>query len=212
MNDDLVQPQRGFGTHPHRDMEIVTYIVEGHLTHQDSMNRGVSQRIGRGSVQYMTAGTGVRHSEHNLEDAPLRFVQVWVMPAQRGLKPRYGGFDGSDPAAARARTNALAHIVGDARAGTSAPVGIAQDCNFFASELEAGKSVEFALKTGRQAYLLCLEGAIDISGAVEAPLPLQRHDAVECRGDGEMTITSAASTASHLLLVEMQAGSGGRAK
>jgi len=211
MNDDLVQPQRGFGMHPHRDMEIITYIVEGFLTHQDSMNRGVAQRIGRGSVQFMTAGTGVRHSEHNLEDAPLRFVQVWVMPAERGLQPRYGGFDGAEPAAVASRKNALAHIVGDARAGTSAPVGIRQDCNFHVSELDAGKTVKFTLNAGRQAYILCVEGALELTGAVDTALQLQRHDAVECRGDGELNIACASGhTASHLLLIEMKHGSGGR--
>jgi len=210
MNDDLVQPQRGFGAHPHRDMEIVTYIVEGHLTHEDSMNRGVPQRIGRGSVQFMTAGTGVRHSEHNLEDAPLRFIQVWITPATRGLQPRYGGFDGADEGAVAARTNALAHIVGDARAGTSAPVGVSQDVNFHAAELEAGRSVAFAIKPGRQAYLLCVEGALELAGAVETPLKLERHDAAELKGDGELLLT--AGPASHLLLIEMAKGSGGRRK
>ena len=209
MNDDLVQPLRGFGMHPHRDMEIVTYILEGHLTHQDSMNRGMAQKIGRGSVQFMTAGTGVRHSEHNLEESPLRFVQVWVLPAMRGLQPRYGGFDGSDPDAVVARRNNLAHIVGDARGGTAAPVGIHQDCNFYCSELDPGKSSSFCLQPGRQAYLLCAEGSIKVDGAEASPLALDRHDAAECRGDGELILT-AGGAGSHLLLVEMAEGSGGR--
>lgn len=75
MNDDLVQPSRGFGTHPHREMEIVTYIVEGELTHKDSM--GTEETLHRGSIQFMTAGTGVSHSEHNRHPSkPLRFIQV----------------------------------------------------------------------------------------------------------------------------------------
>merc|ERR1719310_477724 len=79
MNDDLVQPDRGFGMHPHRDMEILTYIVDGFLTHKDSM--GTEETIGRGSIQFMTAGTGIRHSEHNLQTStPLRFVQMWITP------------------------------------------------------------------------------------------------------------------------------------
>ena len=78
LNDDLVQPARGFGTHPHRDMEICTYVVEGSLSHQDSM--GTEETLGRGSIQFMTAGTGVRHSEHNLAtDKPLRFIQMWIV-------------------------------------------------------------------------------------------------------------------------------------
>lgn len=100
MNDDLVQPKRGFGTHPHRDMEICTYIVEGELTHQDSM--GTKETLGRGSVQFMTAGRGVQHSEHNLHpSAPLRFIQIWIMTRQNGLPPNYGSSLGD----VAARTN-----------------------------------------------------------------------------------------------------------
>ena len=91
LNDDLVQPARGFGTHPHSNMEICTYIVEGSLTHADSM--GTRETLGRGAVQFMTAGTGVRHSEHNLDAAaPLRFIQVRrrppLNPPPRGWGPR----------------------------------------------------------------------------------------------------------------------------
>jgi redox-sensitive bicupin YhaK (pirin superfamily) len=79
MNDDLVQPSRGFGAHPHRDAEIVTYIVQGQLTHKDSM--GTRETLGPGSVQFMTAGSGVTHSEHNLDaEHPLRFIQMWFTP------------------------------------------------------------------------------------------------------------------------------------
>uniref|UniRef100_A0A7S2TL20 Pirin N-terminal domain-containing protein n=1 Tax=Lotharella oceanica TaxID=641309 RepID=A0A7S2TL20_9EUKA len=88
MNDDLVQPKRGFGEHPHRDAEICTYVVHGQLTHQDSM--GTKESLGKGSIQFMTAGTGVRHSEHNLHNEPLRFIQMWLTPKAGGLKPNYG--------------------------------------------------------------------------------------------------------------------------
>ena len=85
MNDDLVQPSRGFGAHPHRDAEIVTYIVAGELTHKDSM--GTRETLGRGSVQFMTAGAGITHSEHNLSaDHPLRFIQMWFTPRRCGVK------------------------------------------------------------------------------------------------------------------------------
>lgn len=95
LNDDLVQPKRGFGTHPHRDMEIATYIVEGELSHKD--NTGTSETLGPQSVQFMTAGTGVYHSEHNLHPIkPCRFVQTWIVPRKRGLKPNYGSFKGDD--------------------------------------------------------------------------------------------------------------------
>ena len=76
MNDDLVQPLRGFGTHPHQDAEIMTYVVDGTLTHKDSM--GNEGNVARGGIQYMSAGSGVRHSEHNHAGSPLRFIQCWV--------------------------------------------------------------------------------------------------------------------------------------
>ena len=89
LNDDLVQPLRGFGEHPHRDTEICTYIVDGYLTHQDSM--GTKETLQRGDIQFMTAGRGVYHQEHNLHDTlPLRFIQIWITPRTRGLKPNYG--------------------------------------------------------------------------------------------------------------------------
>ena len=88
MNDDLVQPHRGFGMHGHRDAEILTYVVDGSLTHRD--NIGTHETLGRGSLQFMTAGTGIRHSETNQGDNPLRFIQTWIVPRVDGLKPKYG--------------------------------------------------------------------------------------------------------------------------
>ena len=86
MNDDLVQPLRGFGTHPHRDAEIMTYVVQGTLTHEDSMgNKG---NVNRGGLQYMSAGSGVQHSEFNHGTSPLRFIQCWVTPNKSGVEPR----------------------------------------------------------------------------------------------------------------------------
>eukprot|EP00981_Chlorochromonas_danica_P012624 scaffold5232_cov179-Ochromonas_danica.AAC.1 len=105
MNDDLVQPNRGFGCHPHRDMEICTYVVQGDLTHQDSM--GSKETLSRGSVQYMSAGRGVQHSEHNLHPTnPLRFIQIWIQPRQKGLTSRYGGYPGRE----QERLNRWAHL------------------------------------------------------------------------------------------------------
>eukprot|EP00802_Teleaulax_amphioxeia_P025728 Tamp_26633.p1 GENE.Tamp_26633~~Tamp_26633.p1 ORF type:complete len:287 (-),score=8.55 Tamp_26633:26-799(-) len=119
MNDDLVQPARGFGTHPHREMEICTYVVEGSLTHQDSM--GTQETLGPGSIQYMTAGTGIQHSEHNRSpDAPLRFIQMWIVPSARGLTPNYGSACGSDIV----RTDIWAHMVSDVKSQNKTPVKI----------------------------------------------------------------------------------------
>ena len=108
MNDDLVQGQRGFGTHPHRDVEIVTYIVEGDLTHEDST--GTEETLGRGSVQFMSAGRGIYHSEHNRKDCPLRFIQIWINTRTRGIAPNYGGYDGQTENAKAERSNSLSHV------------------------------------------------------------------------------------------------------
>lgn len=174
MNDDLVQAKRGFGVHPHRDMEIITYIVEGELTHQDSM--GTKETLGRGSIQFMTAGTGVRHSEFNHGDKPLRFIQTWIVPAQRGLKPNYGSFRGS-PDVCR---NKLFHLISDVTdASTLTPVQINQDLDGYAAEIEKRQKLIYELPQGRQAYLLCMEGSVSVNGN-----KLSRHDACEITGSG----------------------------
>lgn len=188
MNDDLVQPKRGFGEHPHRDMEIITFVVEGSLTHQDSI--GTKETLGRGSIQFMTAGSGVRHSEHNLDDsAPLRFIQSWVVPRARGLRPNYGSMIG-DSVAETARRNQWAHLVSDVNSQQLTPVQINQDCNVFATELDAGnRCPPLEIRDGRQGYMLAVEGDVNLSGQLFC-----RHDASMLQGP---------------LTVELQAGGKG---
>jgi quercetin 2,3-dioxygenase len=177
LNDDLVQPHRGFGAHPHRDMEIITYIVEGELTHQDSM--GTQETLGRGSIQFMTAGRGVTHSEFNHGGKPLRFIQTWIVPSQRNLKPNYGSSPGKMDA-----KNELQHLVSDVDNKTvETPVKISQDADAHAAELELGKRVVIDLPEGRQAYLICLEGTVQVNGK-----ELKRHDACEIQGGGSLEI------------------------
>jgi quercetin 2,3-dioxygenase len=178
MNDDLVQPRRGFGTHPHGDMEIITYIVDGELTHQDSM--GTKESLGRGSIQFMTAGSGIMHSEHNHGDKPLRFIQTWIVPSKRGLTPNYGSYVGVKAE----RCNRLQHLVSNVNGpASSAPVKINQDVDGYASELEAGQSVTLELPKGRQAYLLCIEGSVAVNGH-----DLNKYDACEITGGGALEI------------------------
>jgi len=183
MNDDLVQPHRGFGTHPHSNMEIITYIVDGALTHQDSM--GTQETVGRGGIQFMTAGTGIQHSEYNHGDKPLRFVQTWIKPRSGSLKPNYGSYKGS--AAAEERKNKLFHLVSDvakdSSTTTTTPVKINQDTDVYASELDLGKKVNFELPKGRHGYLLCIEGGVKINGK-----QLRRHDGCEITGSGNLEI------------------------
>jgi len=201
MNDDLVQPARGFGTHPHRDMEIITFIAEGELSHQDSM--GTCETLGRGSVQFMTAGHGVRHSEHNLNTgAPLRFIQTWIMPRRRGLEPNYGSFSGTTAAATAARHNGWAHVVGDVQAAgkDEASVRINQDCNMFVTELTPEATTPLLeIRSDRQAYMLCVEG--DVVGGL-GTTQLRRHDAVELKGEWKLEL-QAGKQGAFVILFEM---------
>jgi len=176
MNDDLVQPHRGFGTHPHRDMEIITYIVSGKLTHKDSM--GTEETLGRGSIQFMTAGTGIRHSEHNLGDEPLRFIQTWIRPVSFGLTPNYGSCGGS----AELRKNQMQHLVSNVMdKSTSTPVEISQETDCYVAELNLGAEVTLNLPAGKMAYFLCIEGEVKLNKEAT----LKRHDAAEIMGNGE---------------------------
>eukprot|EP00037_Helgoeca_nana_P020667 m.206351 g.206351 ORF g.206351 m.206351 type:complete len:263 (-) comp25349_c0_seq1:118-906(-) len=197
MNDDLVQPHRGFGTHPHRNMEIITYIVEGGLTHQDSI--GSAETLGRGGVQYMSAGSGIQHSEDNRGDTPLRFIQMWFLPSTQGLRPQYGGYAGD----AEARKGKLQHIVSDSRGAVKTPVQVSQDLGMWASEVAEGEQVTFDLKEGRMAYLLCIDGNVACDGAHGSEM-LGPHDAARIGGPNSLTITGK-DAGGHFLLLEMAA-------
>ena len=200
MNDDLVQPKRGFGTHGHSNMEILTYVVHGELTHQDSM--GTKETLGRGSIQFMTAGTGVRHSEHNLGDTPLRFIQTWIVPQTYGLTPRYGSLNGRNHQAEK--KNQLRHLVSSVDSNEETPVKINQSVDGYAAELEMSQSTTVHQKDERQAYLLCIEGELQVNGH-----PLKKYDACEIVGGGpvEIIATNVESTenghVAHFLMYTM---------
>jgi len=199
MNDDLVQPHRGFGTHPHRDMEIVTYVVDGELTHQDSI--GTQETLGKGAIQFMTAGTGVRHSEHNLGSRPLRFIQIWITPKRHGLKPNYGSYVGPGGALPKG----WQHLVSDVDSPATTPVKINQDANFYVMEGSEDQSID--IHAGRQAYLLCVTGAATVEAAPPAGPPqgqaLVQHDGLRVHGPCRLGV--APSGTASLLLVEMKA-------
>ncbi|MFA5577777.1 MAG: pirin family protein [Tissierellaceae bacterium] len=187
INDDLVKPGTGFDTHPHRDMEIVSYVINGELTHADSM--GNKRALSRGHVQYMSAGTGVFHSEHNLGEETLRFLQMWIVPNQKGYEPNYGDykFEWDD------RKNKWLNIV-SSKDG-NAPIKLNQDSNIFVLELDKDKEIEFKVGKGRQAYLVQIEGTSDINNIV-----LNMRDALEIT---EEDIKIKAIETSHFLVIEM---------
>ena len=159
MNDDLVMPKRGFGEHGHANMEICTYVVEGALTHKDSM--GTSETLTRGAIQFMTAGKGVRHSEHNLDSSkPLRFIQMWITPNVGGLPPNYGSHSFSRDERANRWCAAVSPAPGAGVDGGTAPVQINQDASVKIGELEPGVALPFSTAAGRQAYMLCRRGRL----------------------------------------------------
>ncbi len=187
LNDDLIQPGTGFDTHGHRDMEIISYVVDGELTHADSM--GHEETLRRGQVQYLSAGTGVKHAEHNYSPNLARFLQIWIVPDKTGHKPAYGDhcFAWND------RVNNFLRLV-SSKAG-SAPIKINQDVEIFASFLEAGHVLNFEIATDRQVYLVNIEGELSVNGQL-----LRSRDAL--MADQE-TLTLKTDQSAHFLLIEM---------
>jgi len=158
MNEDRVQPGQGFGSHPHRDMEIVTYVLEGALAHKDSMGHGEVLRPGE--FQRMSAGRGIVHSEFNPSSSePAHFYQIWLMPAERGLEPSYEqrGFAAED------RRNRWQLVASPDAANGS--LQIHQDARIHLADLDAGTSLSYPLAPGRHAWVQVLRGKASVNGA-----------------------------------------------
>ena len=156
INDDLVMPGMGFGTHPHRDMEIITYVLSGALEHKDSMGNG--RVIRPGEVQYMAAGTGVQHSEFNpSKTEAAHFLQIWIMPEQKGLKPRYA--EKSLNNAPKGRFNLAV-----SKTSRDGSVSINQDTDLYLAKLEPGNETSHDLKPGRHAWIHVAEGEVNVNG------------------------------------------------
>jgi len=157
INEDRVQPGEGFGTHAHRDMEILTWVLEGALEHKDSMGNG--SVIRPGDIQRMSAGTGVTHSEFNpSREAPVHLLQIWLLPNQHGLPPSYEE-KRFRPEALGGRLALIA--AGDGRQGA---VTIHQDADLWTARLGPGESVRHDLKPGRHAWLQVARGGVSLSG------------------------------------------------
>ncbi len=157
INEDVIAPEQGFGTHSHDNMEIITYVLQGELAHQDSM--GNVETIKQGFVQRMTAGRGVSHSEFNASKTePVHLLQIWILPNQQNLPPSYeDGFF----------TDAQKHNQWCLLASENAAAGslkVHQDMQLFASKLDERKALDYALKEGRSAYLQVASGSVEISG------------------------------------------------
>jgi redox-sensitive bicupin YhaK (pirin superfamily) len=156
-NDDTIAPQSGFPPHPHADMEIITYVREGAITHQDSL--GNTGRTGAGDVQVMSAGSGVRHAEYNLENEATRLFQIWIEPTRSGGPPSWGAkpFPKDDRSG---RFVALASGFAD----DADALPIRTDARVLGATLAAGQSTEYPLGEARRGYLVLSAGSVDVNG------------------------------------------------
>jgi redox-sensitive bicupin YhaK (pirin superfamily) len=189
INDDWIAPGKGFGTHPHRDMEIITYVLEGAVAHQDSTGgRGV---IRRGEVQRMTAGRGIAHSEFNAsETEPLHLLQIWLFPERPGLDPGYEQKAFPDDA----KRDQLRLVA--APDGRDGALTIHQDAELYATVLEPGQTVTHALRPGRHAWVQVAAGEVTLNGE-----SLREGDGAALSDEAEVTLRG--DTAAEILLFDL---------
>jgi len=188
MNDDLIKSKTGFGTHPHRDMEIITYVIKGELTHKDSMHN--KETLRRGAIQYMSAGTGITHSEMNDGEEELHLIQTWILPEKEALTPKYG----SKRFSLEERQNRWLHLVGPS--GSNSHINIYQDASMYVSEIDDNQKLTFVLPNERQLYIKLLEGSAYING-----LLFKAGDAAELK-DEDLDVKAIKNA--HILLVEIK--------
>jgi redox-sensitive bicupin YhaK (pirin superfamily) len=190
-NDDEIAPESGFPMHAHRDMEIITYVREGAITHQDSLgNRG---RTEAGDVQVMSAGTGIAHSEYNLESSATRLFQIWIMPERGGHKPSWG----TKPFPRGGRTGQFT-VLASGINGDEDALPIHANARVLGATLKEGETAEYRFGPGRRGYLVPATGAVEIDG-----VRIETGDGAAI-GDTE-TITLVALADSELVLVDTAA-------
>ncbi len=182
INDDRVAPEQGFGAHPHRDMEIFSYVLEGTLAHKDSMGNG--RRLQPGQIQLMSAGRGVTHSEYNPSATkPVHFLQIWLEPRERGLTPSYTEWH---PGPEQANAAKVLVISSDGREGSAT---IHQDADIYRIRLKRGETVTHQLRPGRGAWLHVAEGGLSLNGVT-----LATGDGASTEAAGRLTLTATEST------------------
>ena len=175
INDDTVAAGAGFGRHPHRDMEIISYVLDGELEHQDSMGNG--RIIKPGEFQYIAAGTGVVHSEYNpSKKAPVHFLQIWIQPDQSGAKPAYG-----EKSCANAAPGRL-HLIAS-KAGREDSLRINQDADVWLAKFSDGQTVTHELKPKRHAWVHVAEGKVTLNGQ-----PLNGGDAAAVSDESKLEL------------------------
>jgi len=189
INEDRIAPGKGFGTHPHRDMEIVTYVIDGAIEHKDSMGNGTI--ITAGEVQRMTAGTGVAHSEFNpSNDSELHLLQIWILPEKNGLEPGYEQLHFPR----ESKLNRL-RLIGS-RDGREGSITIHQAVDLYASVLEAGHSIKHRPQPGRKLFVQVIKGDIDVNGQ-----SLTAGDGAKIEDIAELAIN--ATSESELIVFDM---------
>ena len=189
-NDDIVAGGGGFEPHPHRDMEIITYVIDGELAHKDNLGNG--DVIHPGEVQVMSAGTGIVHAEfNNSPDRPVHLNQIWIQPRTRNLPPRWE----QRPFNRDQRSNRLLPVVSGA-AGIDGTLRIDQDATMYVSSLDAGKSVTHQLKPNRRAYLFVIRGSLSLNGS-----SLSQGD--QARVENEASLSIAAQDSAEFVLIDL---------
>jgi len=187
INEDRVRPGQGFGTHGHRDMEIISYVLEGALEHKDSI--GTGSVIRPGDVQVMSAGTGIRHSEFNhSETEPVHFLQIWIVPDREGIAPRYDQKRFPDD-----EKRGRLRLVGSSD-GRDGSIVIHQDVQLFAAILNSGEKVTHPLRSGRTAWLQIIRGAVEANS-----LRLSAGDGAAVENEPLVTVSAGAEGAELLL-------------
>ena len=190
INEDRVAPGKGFGTHPHREMEIVSYVVRGALQHKDSMGNGAVLRPGE--VQRISAGTGISHSEFNPSSTEgVHFLQIWILPGTPGVEPGYGQKDFS---AKLGDGGAVLLVSPD---GAEGSISINQDCRIFGARLQAGGVISQSIVDPRHAWVQVISGEVVVNGEAE----LSAGDA--CALTGERSLKVEANEAAELLIFDL---------
>ena len=189
VNEDWIEPGQGFGTHPHRDMEIVTYMIDGALEHKDSMGNG--SVIRPGELQRMTAGTGVLHSEFNHSaENPAHLLQIWILPERNGLEPGY-----EQKLFPQEEKHNQWRLVGS-RDGRDGSLTIHQDVNLYSTVLDKDVELDFEFEGQRRGFIQVVRGSVEINGE-----PVAAGDAIATQDQDSLTVR--ASEESELLLFDM---------
>ncbi|MEP2182552.1 pirin family protein [Roseibium sp.] len=182
-NDDTIKPKTGFDPHPHRDMEIITYVRKGAITHQDRL--GNEGRTVAGDVQVMHAGTGIVHAEYNLEDEETQIFQIWINPDRAGHEPGWGAM--SFPDKSSGSFTSLASGRPDDKASNI--LSIHQDAAVLGTKLKTGEEVTYSFNDGRQGYLVSTDADIEVNGAFA-----EARDGIHVLGEDKITVLALGDT------------------